>query len=73
MLAGPVLLVLMSACDETAVTTVAFVAVPLLFVAIKSEVLEVLEDRYGRSSTVITTQVPTKTWHDAIGEPRRAD
>lgn len=37
------------------------------------EVLEVLEDRYGSSSTVITTQLPTKAWHEAIGEPTLAD
>lgn len=39
----------------------------------RRDLLEVLEDRYGRSSTVITTQVPTKGWHEAIGEPTLAD
>lgn len=39
----------------------------------RRDLLEVLEDRYGRSSTVITTQVPTKAWHEAIGEPTLAD
>lgn len=28
----------------------------------RRDLLEVLEDRYGKSSTVITSQVPTKTW-----------
>lgn len=37
------------------------------------DLLEVLDDRYGRSSTVITTQVPTKAWHDTIHEPLVAD
>lgn len=39
----------------------------------RRDLLEVLEDRYGRSSTVVTTQVPTKNWHEAIGEPTLAD
>jgi hypothetical protein len=29
---------------------------------------EVLEDRYERSSTVMTSQLPTKIWHSAIRE-----
>jgi len=39
----------------------------------RRDLLEVLEDRYGHSSTVITTQLPTKSWHEAIGEPTLAD
>lgn len=39
----------------------------------RRDLLEVLEDRYERSSTVITTQLPTKGWHEAIGEPKLAD
>lgn len=39
----------------------------------RRDLLEVIEDRYDRSSTVITTQVPTKTWHDALVDPTIAD
>jgi len=39
----------------------------------RRDLLEVLEDRYGRSSTVITTQLATKTWHTALGDPTIAD
>lgn len=39
----------------------------------RRDVLEILEDRYDRSSTVITTQVPTKNWHDFLGDPTVAD
>jgi DNA replication protein DnaC len=39
----------------------------------RRDLLEVLEDRYDRSSTVITTQLPTKTWHEALGDPTIAD
>lgn len=39
----------------------------------RRDLLEVLEDRYGKSSTVITSQVPTKAWHESIAEPNAAD
>jgi DNA replication protein DnaC len=39
----------------------------------RRDLLEVLEDRYDRTSTVITTQLPTKTWHEALGDPTIAD
>lgn len=35
--------------------------------------LDVLEDRYGNRSTIITTQLPTKAWHDYINDPTVAD
>jgi DNA replication protein DnaC len=35
--------------------------------------LEVIEDRYGRVSTVVTSQLPTPRWHDWIGDPSLAD
>ena len=39
----------------------------------RRDLLEVLEDRYDRGSTVITSQVPTKTWHEALADPTIAD
>ena len=35
--------------------------------------LEVMEDRHGRRSTVISSQFPVKSWHEIIGEPTIAD
>lgn len=35
--------------------------------------LEVLDDRQGSGSTLITSQFPTKLWHDTIGNPTVAD
>ena len=32
-----------------------------------------LEDRYGITSTVIASQIPTDKWHDTIGDPTTAD
>lgn len=39
----------------------------------RRDILEVLEDRYGKSSTIVTTQLPIKSWHEAIGDPTIAD
>jgi DNA replication protein DnaC len=35
--------------------------------------LEVLEDRYGTTSTLITSQLPPQQWYEIIGEPTIAD
>jgi len=39
----------------------------------RRDLLEILEDRYGCRSTVVTSQLPVKTWHDAIGDATLAD
>lgn len=35
--------------------------------------LEILDDRHGSGATMITSQFPTKLWHDTIGNPTVAD
>ncbi len=35
--------------------------------------LEILDDRTGSGATLITSQFPTKLWHDTIGNPTVAD
>ncbi|MBM3405330.1 MAG: ATP-binding protein [Bacteroidetes bacterium] len=35
--------------------------------------LQVLEDRYGKRSTIITSQLPVSKWHQYISEPTLAD
>jgi len=39
----------------------------------RKDLLEVIEDRQGLCSTTISTQVPMKSWFDAIGDPTIAD
>jgi DNA replication protein DnaC len=39
----------------------------------RRDLLEVLEDRQGRRSTIVTSQLATKHWHEIIGEPTIAD
>jgi DNA replication protein DnaC len=37
------------------------------------DLLEVIEDRHQRRSTILTSQLPINTWHDNLGEPTLAD
>ncbi len=37
------------------------------------DLLEIIEDRYGVSSTIITSQLPVSAWHDFFGGSRIAD
>ena len=39
----------------------------------RRDLMEIIEDRYGSGSTLITSQLTTKTWHEVIGEPTFAD
>jgi DNA replication protein DnaC len=39
----------------------------------RHDLLEVIEDRYARVSTVITSQLPVAKWHEWIGDPTIAD
>lgn len=38
-----------------------------------ADVLEVIEDRVGLRSTIVTSQLPVSLWHEALGEPTVAD
>ena len=35
--------------------------------------MDILEDRYGKASTVVVSQIPVAQWHDVIGEGTIAD
>lgn len=41
--------------------------------ASRAMLMEIIEDRHGKSSTIITSQVPVNKWHDIIGEKTVAD
>ena len=38
----------------------------------RQDLLEIIDDR-TRRATLITSQIPVKTWHEVIGEPTLAD
>lgn len=39
----------------------------------RRDLMEIVEDRYGRGSLLITSQVPVDRWHEIIGDPTLAD
>jgi DNA replication protein DnaC len=39
----------------------------------RRDLMEIVEDRHGRGSVLITSQLPVKSWHEVIGEPTLAD
>lgn len=39
----------------------------------RSTLMDIIEDRHGKRSTIITSQVPVNKWHDTIGEQTVAD
>lgn len=39
----------------------------------RHDLLEILEERYGRRSTIITSQLPVTAWHEVIGDQTYAD
>lgn len=39
----------------------------------RRDLLEILEDRYGTRSTIVTSQLDPKHWHDYLSDPTLAD
>jgi DNA replication protein DnaC len=39
----------------------------------RASLLDIIEDRHGKRSTIITSQLPVKQWYDVIGEKTVAD
>ena len=39
----------------------------------RRDFLEILEDRHNAASTIMTSQLPIKQWHELIGDPTLAD
>jgi DNA replication protein DnaC len=39
----------------------------------RAALMEIIEDRHGKGSIIITSQVPVSKWHDVIGEKTVAD
>ena len=39
----------------------------------RRDLLEILDDRHNRKSTIITSQLPVKLWHESINDNTLAD
>jgi DNA replication protein DnaC len=46
---------------------------PKLTESERRELAEVIDDRVGAQSTIITSQIPVDKWHEVIGDPSAAD
>ena len=39
----------------------------------RHDLFEILEDRYGRTATIVVSQLPVERWHEMLGDPTIAD
>ncbi|MGF6768721.1 DNA replication protein DnaC [Paraburkholderia sp. GAS199] len=39
----------------------------------RRDLLEILDDRRGHRSTLVTSQIPVDSWHAALGDPTLGD
>ena len=39
----------------------------------RRDLMEVVDDRHQRASTILATQIPVERWHASIGDPTYAD
>ena len=39
----------------------------------RNDLLEIMDDRYGHHSTLVSSQLPTSEWHASIGDATLAD
>ena len=39
----------------------------------RRDLMEIIDDRYGRKATIVTSQLPVEKWYDIIGDPTFAD
>jgi DNA replication protein DnaC len=37
------------------------------------DLLDIVDDRHGRGSTIVTSQIPVKHWHELLADPTIAD
>jgi DNA replication protein DnaC len=37
------------------------------------DLLDIVDDRHGRGSTIVTSQIPVKHWHELLADPTAAD
>lgn len=39
----------------------------------RRNLLEIMDDRYNRTSTIVTSQLPVEAWHEALGDATLGD
>jgi len=64
---------MLKAIERTELLILDDLGLSVLLSSERRDLLEILEDRHGRGSTIVTSQLPVEHWHEAIGEPTIAD
>lgn len=64
---------LMNKLAKTKVLVIDDIGLAPMADAERRDLLEVIEDRHGLSSTIVASQLPIESWHDNIGDPTLAD
>ena len=59
--------------NHNSLKSLSFFFSPALNPPERRDLLEILDDRHGRASTIVTSQVPVEHWHDVIGDPTLGD
>ena len=64
---------MMKSMAKTTVLVIDDWGLSMLNEAERMDLLEVLEDRYNKQCTIVTSQLPVKNWHEVIGNATLAD
>jgi len=64
---------LMKAIAKTDVVILDDIGLDPMTAGNRRDLLELMEDRYGLRSTIVTSQLPVNKWHESIGDPTLAD
>ena len=59
-----------SCAPSTALSSSSLTTLDPLDAGARRDLYEILEERYGRRSTILTSQIPIDKWHQVIGEPK---
>ena len=64
---------LLASLAKTAVLVIDDWGVSKLSAENRRDLLEIIEDRHGLRSTIVTSQLPVESWHAVIGDPTLGD
>jgi DNA replication protein DnaC len=64
---------MMKAIERTELLILDDLGLSVLTSSERCDLLEILEDRHDRGSTIVISQLPIEHWHEAIGDPTLAD
>ena len=60
-------------CDKITANFIPYLILLFWYGITRRALLQMLEDRYGRKSTIIVSQLPVASWYEYIGESTISD